>query len=412
MSYDNVFFGPSDDVEWPLEIYTLVNELEHALVLKNRERALALLSRLEQSSAFVDGSLNALSKLELLGNVANAYIRLEEYAIAVLKMEDVCDYAAKIDPRNIRTALDYRKLAQLRERNGDLNGAMDAIDRGIRTLEGVKGFTRSIPLYTQLDDYRSRLRAKIEELARGAMPPALRSGNGFWRRLRDLFSRRLLMTSAKAGRDNIATDRFWLVVRDACVNHVRTNVEQLKNEMWPHMPWAEQRYYTLVSPEQLDAMLNRAQWRLTAENGQESQAPVDFVGSAAGWHVMVSVHASARDKDFLTACPGGSFEELERRARADFHKVAGWFDLDFAHWILLVDEQRRDASIHLHTMWSFAHFTQWLGAGEPSQSRAAPVLAALNLMGCEPREFLFELLSQDQTAYLIQRETERHGGST
>jgi hypothetical protein len=162
--YSNVILGMSDEVAWPTDIYGLVMEIEGAVSSGDRQTAMALLSKLEQSPVFTDDSLNAISKLELLANIANAYIRLREYEIAALKMEDVCVYAAKIDPHNVKTALDYRALAQLRERSGNLAGALEAIEQGIRVLESVKGFTRSVSYYTDLDGYRSHLRQKIEKL--------------------------------------------------------------------------------------------------------------------------------------------------------------------------------------------------------------------------------------------------------
>ena len=158
--------SPSNEVEWPASIYSLVMAISDVVSSGDNKTAILLLSKLEQSSVFTDNSLNAISRLELFAFVANTYINIKEYEIAALKMEDVCTYSAKIDPHNIKTALDFKSLAQLREKTGDINGALKAIEQGIQILESVKGFTRSSSFFTDLDGYRSRLLQKMEKTNR------------------------------------------------------------------------------------------------------------------------------------------------------------------------------------------------------------------------------------------------------
>lgn len=195
-----------------------------------------------------------------------------------------------------------------------------------------------------------------------------------------------------------APSRFWNSVRNLCLNHIRSNVAQLKDGKWQHMDWAEERFVKLTGSALLDPVLEQAHLCL-ADSTNTGRVVVEPVVCSDGWYITLSVFPSARDQDFLTACPGGTVEDLVVEARAEFRKIEYWENLDFAHWMLLLDEGRKDGSVHIHTVWSLARIAEWLRGGPPADklsiSPLAPMLMPLDLLCSDPRQLLGDLLDMD-----------------
>lgn len=102
-------------------------------------------------------------------------------------------------------------------------------------------------------------------------------------------------------------------------------------------------------------------------------------------------------------------EELARQTREQFRQTRSWQTLDLAHWMLLVDEDRNDASIHLLTTWSFAQCRAWASdstsrrTGRPNM---APLILPIDLMRMSPTAFVRALYKEDEQADALQQQTE------
>jgi serine/threonine protein kinase/Tfp pilus assembly protein PilF len=200
---------------------------------------------------------------------------------------------------------------------------------------------------------------------------------------------------------------FWNQLSELCHAHIRNSVERLKAGNWPHMAWAEERFIRLRDAILVSAVIEEAA-RSIASSTTPSIAP-RLVSVTDNWYIIVSVHPSARDEDFLASCPARSVEELARQTREQFRQTPSWQTLDLAHWMLLVDEDRNDASIHLLATWNFAQCRAW--ASNPAARRTgrldmAPLILPVDLMRMSPTAFVRALYNEDEQADALQQQTE------
>jgi hypothetical protein len=192
---------------------------------------------------------------------------------------------------------------------------------------------------------------------------------------------------------------FWAVVRWLCKSHVENTVAHFRSKGWSRLDWAESRYRALITPEALDRLIREARHLLTENDpkGVVMPGPIFRTGS---WTVTLSVFPSTGDDEFLSACPGKSYEQFALQVRAFFRdQVGDWENVDFAHWLLLVDESKPDAVVHLHTIWSLQQFLRWISAPTCGQqgtlTTAAPCIVPVDLIRTDPSALIDRILRED-----------------
>jgi tetratricopeptide (TPR) repeat protein len=204
--------------------------------------------------------------------------------------------------------------------------------------------------------------------------------------------------NARISAANVSQEGYWGQILELCTKHVINNIGTLQKGNLPYMDWAETRYNRLIHPNVMEKVIEQAkkQMGLLGTHGQLRPDPVMTVDR---WYIVLSVWPSSHDKDFIKACPNGSFEELAWNVRSAFRQIPGWQSMDFAHWILLISQAYRGASVHLNTMWSYTQSSEWVKTAEMSGSKAfpfAPLLMAVDLMREDPLGFAWKLHQADR----------------
>ena len=193
---------------------------------------------------------------------------------------------------------------------------------------------------------------------------------------------------------------FWEQVRLLCQSHVEKMLAHFQAMGWPRLDWAEPRYQALIKPEALDRLITEARHLLTEGAGKGILMPGPFF-RADSWVVTFSVFPSAEDNAFLDVCPEGSYDELALQTRSFFRShVDSWESSDFAHWFLLIDESKSDASIHLHTIWSLEQCLRWISVptnGQPGTLIPAPSIVPIEIIRTNSADLMERILRDDAT---------------
>jgi hypothetical protein len=126
---------------------------------------------------------------------------------------------------------------------------------------------------------------------------------------------------------------------------------------------------------------------------------------------MVSSFPSASDSEFLKTCPKSSYEDFTHAVRRVFRTdTTGWDRLDFAHWILLVDERAGEAAVHAHTIWSYENQVLWGTEGlRKKELIPAPVIIPVELFsdGSRIEATMDRMLREDAFVHRQQSDTGR-----
>lgn len=202
---------------------------------------------------------------------------------------------------------------------------------------------------------------------------------------------------AKAAPERGFGGDFWADVTRQCANHILNMLAIFKSQDTPYIDWVEPRFLQLATPQALTPVLAHARKALARDptNGCIMPEPVLTSGN---WHICVSVYPSDSDAAFLARCPERSYEELARGARRAFRSVPGWMGLDWAHWLLLVDEGEYVSSVHLQTLWNTDQCLAWAAQGLSKGQVAvelAPEVVPLDLLKEPVLEFISGLYRED-----------------
>ena len=193
-------------------------------------------------------------------------------------------------------------------------------------------------------------------------------------------------------------ERLWAGVQTLCGQHIDRMVALFRSRGWPRMDWAEPRLRALARPDMLNDVIIQARqalhdFRFTGSIAVRSAGVVD------SWLIMVSSFPSASDSEFLKACPKASYADFAHAVRRVFRSnTEGWDRLDFAHWILLVDERVGDVAVHAHTVWNYQSQISWACEGlREKKLIPAPVIVPeeLFLEHSRIREMADQMLRED-----------------
>ena len=194
---------------------------------------------------------------------------------------------------------------------------------------------------------------------------------------------------------------FWEAVRSNCGQHVDRMIDLFRGNNWPRMDWAEPRFRALVTAQTLNEVTTQAQQSLK-DIRSGGGIGVRSAGVVDSWLIMVSAFPSASDSDFLKACKNSSYDNFAQSVRSEFRThTQGWECLDFAHWILLVDQQADEVAIHLHTIWNVVEALNWIVPqpdGKPPALIPAPVIVPIEL-AADAESMVSQMWRDDIAAY-------------
>ena len=176
--------------------------------------------------------------------------------------------------------------------------------------------------------------------------------------------------------------KFWSFISNYCFLHVEKMINFFMVKKPPNVEWAILRYKKLIEPENINFLIIFAQ-NILENHPKKGQIDPIRVQVKDDWYITISVFPSEKDHDFLAACPGFSFENLARKSRKNFiESEPNWFNLDFAHWILLLNKPKFQFSIHLHTVWSFIHNLEFMKIINKSGKRdiSFPLITPIDLL--------------------------------
>jgi hypothetical protein len=308
-------------------------------------------------AALLDPAHPNESALFAIGPLQNLYTAMEEWELAALKGEDVCALAELLAPNTRATAGDYTMLADALERRGEPERALQATETAIRHMKESGEWAEFAGIYEQRIEHLRRLCGLLDE-------------------------------------DSAESDRaFWGDVRSICVRHLQKMIRHFESHGAAHMDFARPRYEQLIEDEVIDQVIAAAR-RLLHENPEGVVLPVP-VASRGDWRIVLSVLPTSDDALVIASCPDLSFENLARLARAEFRKLPDWKALDFAHWILALD-QPDSATAHLHTHWSLFSHVRWIeAAGGAKTVKMPPSIVAESLLRTPTGALRMELFQED-----------------
>ena len=154
---------------------------------------------------------------------------------------------------------------------------------------------------------------------------------------------------------------FWGHNRDFSISLVHNSLAFIRKSysFVPYFDWGKKKYLELIEPSTLDKVLVKAAKKLEKSKHDPSVYP-EFVTIKGDWYIVCSVFPSHFDRDFLSHCPNGRYQNLAIKVRRSFRKEKRqWYKYHFAHWIFLLHEPSISGSIHLDTFWSFDQRNKW-----------------------------------------------------
>ncbi|MEW6386985.1 MAG: hypothetical protein AB1491_05650 [Thermodesulfobacteriota bacterium] len=126
----------------------------------DRKTALGEVRQFEEKFAQEGKFANPTEWLEMMGVVAKIYQMVGEWELAALKFEDLCDFAEKHHPHSTEIAGDYYSLSKAREKLGDFQGALNAMEKSTLHLKASGQWTR---YQTSYDERISMLQKLISK---------------------------------------------------------------------------------------------------------------------------------------------------------------------------------------------------------------------------------------------------------
>lgn len=191
---------------------------------------------------------------------------------------------------------------------------------------------------------------------------------------------------------------YWADVKTLCSGHISNTLEYFRAHNPPRLDWAEKAYASLTYESAVNRLVESARQMVETGCCTWAEMPV-MLGVFDHWSTWLTVASTASDAEFLKHCPEGRVEPfLEACARHFRQREPDWQSLNYAQWILLLDQPQNDASIHLFTMWSIDNQTKWLMEKEGRVVRLAPAIVPTGLIRENASEFLQSMSRQAFTA--------------
>lgn len=195
-------------------------------------------------------------------------------------------------------------------------------------------------------------------------------------------------------------DQYWNSIEKLSSGHILRLIDFFHQQTETFFDWYQPRFLVLNQPDCLHQVVAKAM-DILCMNPNGIIYP-EFVGLFKSWYVVLSVFPSATDARFIEACPNSSYEELARQTRAKFREFPQWGEMDFAHWIFLVNPATGEASISLHTIWNIVDTMQFVSKSLENGGKilkTPPIILPTDLMLEDLNEFELQLTREDVVKY-------------
>jgi hypothetical protein len=203
-------------------------------------------------------------------------------------------------------------------------------------------------------------------------------------------------TSLKPATSKVESNNYWKSLETLCRGHVPKAIEELRSRNAPCMEKIAPRLSQLVSPPALKDLIQRARESLP-QVGCKFPRPIE-VGRLEDWYVCVTVFPSEADADFLSRTPNGRVEDYLANCRKGILLTSReTSQLNYAHWILLLNPEKGGASVHLYTQWSLVFFGQ-LASVIGKSFAGAPFITPVDLLQEAPQEFFMKMMAIESDA--------------
>ena len=146
-----------------LEKFGILDEAKSAFAAGDRERALALAHQyaIEVVPELYDATPEELP--EIIGPLSMLYAKMEEWELAALKYADICAYTEKYFPGTVYTASDWWRLSWYRKKNGDVHGALHALERAALHMRQTERWSRLERTYEEERNALQGMAATVSE---------------------------------------------------------------------------------------------------------------------------------------------------------------------------------------------------------------------------------------------------------
>ena len=191
---------------------------------------------------------------------------------------------------------------------------------------------------------------------------------------------------------------YWKAIEALCRRLIVRTVSDFVERDLPRIQWAKPIYEELIAAPALDMLMQVAKNAYLDADNAGVQAP-SKVGRFGSWYVTVTVFRSSSDSDFLRAC-GGQCENYLRDCRKQFSQTSpDKANLNYAQWILLLNESNKTASVHLFTAFSIKHVVRWFNEREDNKVIIAAAIMPVDLLKHHLYDFFQSVIDQDIEAY-------------
>lgn len=196
---------------------------------------------------------------------------------------------------------------------------------------------------------------------------------------------------------NMGSRTYWDDLMVLCIGHVTNSIDIFRSRDRSAADWAAPRLLQLVEPAAVQLLVHRA--RSTLSDLTPDSPPREFeAGQPGSWITTGVVLPSAADADFLSRCPKGSVEEYLVNWRQTFlSSSSNWPELNCAHWMLLLNPQGIEASVHLYTHWSMLFLGMWIEQSHRNSS-GPPVILPIELLSQPAPDFVRRMMLLDAEA--------------